>query len=223
MKHFLIQKIEKAINHFLALDYESANRLNALQGKTVVIDLKIATRDARAKLGRSFVAKNAPQDDICGKFAIQFENKKVEILAEIPANPDLIIKGMPLSLFGLSFSKDKRKHFFADNVVIEGNLELGQQVTDLFDQLEIDWEEPLSRWVGDVPAHQVGRAVRGLKDFTQRLCDSMSRNVTEYVHEEVELFPPREALHDFFNDVDELRMDVDRIEARIEKLRRGSE
>lgn len=223
MKDFFINKIEKALNRYLSLDPESENRMRALQDKIVVIDLIIAPRYARTELGRSFGAKSAPQNDAFGVFAIQFNNHKIEILSSLPEKPDIVIKGMPLSLLGLSLSKDKRKHFFGDNVVIEGNLELGQQVTDLFDQLEIDWEEPLSRWVGDVPAHQVGRMVRNVKDFAERFCDSMARNVTEYVHEETELFPPSEALKDFYHDVDVLRMDVDRIEARIEKIIRGGE
>jgi len=32
------------------------------------------------------------------------------------------------------------------------------------------------------------------------------------------LFPPKESLQDFFHDIDLLRMDVDRLEARIEKI-----
>ena len=44
------------------------------------------------------------------------------------------------------------------------------------------------------------------------------RQVNEYVHEEAEFFPAREALQDFFQDIDTLRMDADRLEARVERL-----
>ena len=40
----------------------------------------------------------------------------------------------------------------------------------------------------------------------------------EFVHEEMKWLPAREALQDFFNDIDTLRMDVDRIEAKIQHL-----
>lgn len=204
MKEFFFEKLQKAINRFLAFDPESEVRLQALQGKSVTLELNLALQEHLS-------------------IPLHFTNKSIEILPNLPESPDLVIKGTPLSLLGMSLAKDKRSHFFGDNVVIEGNLELGQQVTDLFEQLEIDWEESLSHWVGDVPAHQVGLAVKGIKDFTKRFHNAMTRNINEYVHEEIDLFPAKEALKDFFDDVDILRMDVDRIEARIEKLKRGDQ
>ena len=202
MKHVLLPVLQKALNRYLALDPESAVRLRALRGKVVTIELKIFPPLI---------------------FSLLFKDNEIEILSDLSEQPDLIIRGMPLSLLRLSVSDDKRKHFFGDDVTLEGNLELGQQVTDLFDQLEIDWEEYASRWVGDVSAHQLGRVVRDVKNFAERLRESLSRNINEYVHEEAELFPSEEALQDFFADVDTLRMDVDRLEARIENLKRGCE
>ena len=191
-----MKPLEAALNQYLALDPETPQRLQKLAGKIVKMEL----------LGIGMV------------FYLVFTDQKIEIKFAEPATPDTVIKGSPLSLLHMALTTENRKQFFADDVTMEGNLDLGQHVIDLFDQLDIDWEDYLSRWVGDVPAYQFARFSRGVKDFFSRTREIMTQNVNEYVHEEAELFPAREALHDFFQDIDTLRMDVDRLEARVEQL-----
>ena len=41
-----------------------------------------------------------------------------------------------------------------------GDVELGQQVKTLFDEIDIDWEGHLARFTGDVVAFQVGSLFR---------------------------------------------------------------
>jgi ubiquinone biosynthesis protein UbiJ len=187
--------IQSALNRYLSLDPESSGRVNALRGKKVLIECFF--QDKKAEV-----------------FSLKFSEKEIEVTRHPEETPDIIIKGTPISLLRMSLSKDKKK-FFSDDVTIEGDLESGQQVIDLFDQLEIDWEEYLSKCVGDVPAHHVGNVVRDMKKFSKKFRDIMLRNVNEYVHEETEWFPTKEALQDFFAEIDKLRMDVDRLEARV--------
>jgi len=133
---------------------------------------------------------------------------------------DTVISGTPLRLLQMSFSGEKRHGFFSDDVTIIGDLELGQQVMDLFDQMEIAWEEYLSQWVGDVPAYHVGRFARRIKKISHQARETLLQNIDEYIHEEAEFFPSSEALQDFFHDIDELRMDADRVDARIQLLQK---
>lgn len=190
------QLLEKAINRYLALDSESASRMASLQNKIVTIELK------GLKLVMQMVF-------IAGGLQLKWDDF---------LDPDLIIRGTPLNLLHMSLVEDKKK-FFADDVLIEGNMELAQQVLAVFDELEVDWEEALSTLVGDVPAYHAGRVFSRLKNVSLRIRKAVSYNLNEYVHEEINLFPPVEALHDLFHGIDELRMDVDRLEVRIEKLK----
>lgn len=185
-----------ALNRYLALDPESRVRLTRLQDKAVTIEL----------IGTPFL------------FQLVFRDEQIQILWQDFLTPDLTIKGTPFVLWQMSFMREQRHRFFADDVVIEGNMELAQQVLAIFDELDIDWEEQLSQWIGDTSAHHLGRAAEHFKQFSQRLTTSFMRNVSEYVQEEAQLFPPREALADFYQDVDELRMNVDRLTARVERL-----
>lgn len=187
--------IEKALNQYLSLDPESPDRLKKLKNKCVTLEL----------LGPNII------------FQLVF-NETIHIKFNDFLIPNTTIKGTPLSLLRMTLTED-RKQFFSDDVSIEGDLELGQQITDLFDQLEIDWEDYLSRFTGDVFAHQVGNIFRRIRQFNFRANETLTRNVNEYVHEEAAWFPTREALSDFFSDIDTLRMDIDRMSAKIAALK----
>lgn len=197
MKNILFSLLQKALNRYLALDPESAKRIQGLEGKTVLLTL----------LGAGI------------SLQLVFRDGRIQIKHDDFLTSDTTIQGMPLSLLHMKLTRGDRKQFFAEDVAIEGDLDVAQSVMDLFDQLEIDWEEYLSHWVGDVPSHQVGRFVRHIKKTARRAQEVLLQNVNEYVHEEADLFPPTEAMQDFFNDVDELRLDVDRLSARIALIR----
>lgn len=190
--------LQKTVNHYLALDPESSSHLKKLQGKIVTIEL----------LGIHLT------------WQLFFRDGKMEVKLYHFLKPDTTIRGTPLNLLHIKLFPNNRAHFFADDIVIEGNVELAQQVMELFDALEIDWEDIISRWIGDLPSYQIGRLVKGIKNVHQRLQHNFLQNVDEYVHEEVMLFPPKEALQDFFNEVDQLRMDLDRADSRIENIKK---
>ena len=46
----------------------------------------------------------------------------------------------------------------------------------------------------------------------------MKANVTEYLQEEANVFPPKEEVEDFFSDIDELALAADRLEAKFRLL-----
>jgi len=197
MSKFLFPALAKAINTGLGLDPESRQRLKKLQGKVITVEF-------------------LPFHII---FQCVFSHEGVAIQPDEQLAAEAAIRGTPLQMLGAMMTKDNRQRFFAEDLIIEGNAELAQQVVDLFDELDIDWEEQLSRIVGDVPAYHAGRLLRGARQWLRTATDSFTENVTEYMHEEVRWVPAREALQDYFNDIDALRMDVDRVEAKIQNLR----
>jgi ubiquinone biosynthesis accessory factor UbiJ len=46
----------------------------------------------------------------------------------------------------------------------------------------------------------------------------MQLNMTEFLQEELRVVPSKNELDDFFNDVDELRLSVERLQAHINQL-----
>jgi ubiquinone biosynthesis protein UbiJ len=197
MRASVFTALSKAVNAYLKLDPESATRLAALENKVVVIKLLPSS--------------------LC--FYCTFMQNELQLLSpDASLSIDTTVMGTPLALAGVALTKTDRHQFFADDVKIEGDAELGQQVIALFDELEIDWEEHLSHFIGDVPAFQAGKLFRKLQRITHQFTNSLTQNVSEYLHEEKEWLPAREALVDFFADIDELRMAVDRAEAKMIRL-----
>jgi ubiquinone biosynthesis accessory factor UbiJ len=130
------------------------------------------------------------------------------------------VRGGPLGLAALA-GADAEDVIRRGDVVIEGDTELAQKYRELVRLLRPDLEEELSRWLGDLPAHQLGRFARMALDWSRHAADTTVRNVAEYLaHERADLVPRAEA-DQFLRAVDALREAVDRLEARIARLERG--
>ncbi len=197
MKTLFLNYLEKAMNAYLQQDEQSKLRLKKLAGKTLSVEL----------LPMSW------------QFNCSFSSERVQVTMHDEIVPHTKIKGTPLQLCGVMLNKSKRKQFFAEDLQIEGDAELAQEVTELFDNIQIDWEEHLSQLIGDIPAFQVSRFAGNIKQWLQKAGSGVRQDVNDYLHEEAQCFPPREALHEFFDDIDTLRMDADRLEARFNHVK----
>ena len=143
----------------------------------------------------------------------------MRLLAYYEGIPDTVIHSNPLGLIRLSLlPASKLRSVFNDNIRITGDVGLGQEVKALFDNIEVDWEGHLAHFTGDVVAHQIGSWVRGGRAFNRRLMSSLKRSMTEYMQEERQLVPCRQEVQDFFQDVDDLSLRLDRLLAHFNQL-----
>ncbi|KTD07805.1 ubiquinone biosynthesis accessory factor UbiJ [Legionella jamestowniensis] len=198
IKKYSLKALQKAINHALALDETMPTKISALDGKVLEIIV--------APLGVNFF--------------ILFEQQQLKLLADYEGKPDTIIHSSPLGLIRLSFlPASKARSLFNDKIRLSGDVELGQAVKNLFDELDIDWEGHLAHFTGDVVAHQVGSLFRQGLAFKKQLQESLHLNMSDYLHEELRAFPSREEINDFFNDIDQLALDVERLQAHVNQLK----
>ncbi len=114
-----------------------------------------------------------------------------------------------------------RDEALLQHVEINGNAELASTVQFLFRNLKWDAEEDLSKVVGDIAAHRIAGAGR---DFLAWQKDAMLRagqNLAEYWTEEQPLLTRPEEVERFNREVDALRDDLARLEARLARLAGG--
>ncbi len=110
--------------------------------------------------------------------------------------------------------------------LINGNLELHGDSTPLIElqralsQLDVDWEAPLVGALGDVAGHQLAEMLRDVFNWGKQASVSFGRQLEEFIHEEARLSPPRLELEDFYRDVQELNLRVERLESRSARLRK---
>lgn len=202
IKKYSLKALQLAINQALSLDETRAPKLEALQGK--ILEVVITPLDVG--------------------FFISFDQQQLLLLDVCDAKPDTVIHSNPLGLIRLSFlPASKARSLFNDKIRLSGDMELGLEVKKLFDELDIDWEGHLARFTGDVVAHQIGSVVNQAKAFKNQLTESLGTQIHEALHEEWRLFPGREEMNDFFQDVDGLSLDVERLEATINLLKSNHE
>lgn len=79
----------------------------------------------------------------------------------------------------------------------------------------VDWEERLSQWIGDIPAHQLFKLVRFLSQRGQ----AFNQNWVDYLQEEVRYLPTRIEVECFFQEVKQLEREVRELEQKITKLK----
>jgi ubiquinone biosynthesis protein UbiJ len=197
----LTTALETAINGVLKLDPDTLARLDKLSGKVIAIELK----GLDIKL-----------------YLIPVEGG-INVFGRFDGEPDAVISGAPLSMMRMGLEKRAEDSLFHGDVEIQGDVELGQAFRDILDGLDIDWEEQLSMLTGDVVAHKVGEFVRGTVAWGKKAVDTLGRDAAEYVQEESRDVVNQFELEGYMSQVDELRSDVDRMEARIKRLRSSFE
>ena len=104
----------------------------------------------------------------------------------------------------------------ADLFHVEGD---GLFASDISSALaDFDWVLALRPWLGDIAASRVDQFLRSALAWRQQAHDDTGANLAEYaVYEQAMLAEPN-AVRRFISDVDALREDADRLEARLKML-----
>ncbi len=184
------------VNKALQLDAETCTRINKLNGKSLAIDI---------------IGLNQ-------RLIMSFQAHRIELSTSLASVPAAVIKGSPLSLLQLLSAPQAQTLLVNKSIIIEGEIELLQAVQQILRQIDIDWEEYLSRFIGDVPAHFVGNTARDVHDWGKTCSKHMQQNLIEYLQEELQYVPAREQVTDFMTEVDQLRDAAERLQVRYQRL-----
>ncbi len=103
---------------------------------------------------------------------------------------------------------------------LRGDLQTAEQFALLMRLARPDLEDELARWIGDIPAHAVGEAARGVRMWLGQAVAALRMNTAEYLQEERRALPAALEAQAFYGDVERLRDDVERTAARVERLAR---
>jgi len=192
----LLAAAEAAINQVLALDAEGAARLAKVQGQVLEVVLTGFGTPVYVLPGES----------------------RLFLYGAYDAEPDCVVYGSPVALLGMVTSEHREDAVFAGAIRIDGDNRLAQTLGEVFQGLDIDWEEQLSKLLGDTLAHRLMDRVRAGERWAGHSRDITRENLREYLQEEAAVVPSRQELNAFFAAVDTLRDDVERLAARVERL-----
>jgi ubiquinone biosynthesis protein UbiJ len=103
-------------------------------------------------------------------------------------------------------------------VQIRGDAEIANLYRQLFAAAKPDFEEELSRWIGDMPARRLSEVARSVRSWARRTRRTAGENISEYLQEEGRDLISKTEHEEFLSAVDAVRESADRIEARLKHL-----
>lgn len=196
IKPVLIGALEAALNQYLALDQDSSYFLTPLAGK--VIAVTVQPFDETVYL--------CPTSD------------SIQCLDQFVGEPDTRLTGSIWALGLMSLSSTPMRSVFSGEVKIEGDMQTGRKFKELFAKLDIDLEEKLSQFTGDIIAHKVANFFRAGQSWSKDSVETFRLNAKEFLQEETRDLPSAPEVDLYYAQVDELRTDCDRLQSRIERL-----
>lgn len=107
------------------------------------------------------------------------------------------------------------KTLFNYPIDIEGNLHNIEVLRDAFKNLDIDFEEKLSHYLGDAIAHKLCFYLKTAKKTMEKSAKNITNQTKEYIHYEARNLVSKKQMEKFYKGVEKLRDDVERMEAKI--------
>lgn len=191
----LLRLVDGALNRLLSLDSAAAGAIAGLEGRKIALQLK---------------PWPAP---------MQIAVVDGRLVASDAQAPDLAVSATPGALLALAAERGGFE-LPAGRIDISGDADLARRVQKLVSQLDPDWDRPFAQFFGEVAGHQIAKGLRGALAWGRATAKAMMQNSAEYLREESrDLVAPGE-MADFVDEVDRTRDDVERLEARIQRLAR---
>lgn len=184
-------------NRLLSLDEQALQRCASLQGRC--IELHVSDIDFRLYCHP-------------GGWGIRLSQQRP--MREI----DATICGRFIALVNLSLQEDKISTSIRERVSIHGDANVAAQMQKILSGLDIDWEEALSKYTGDVIAYQIHKRMRSAGEWLRDSALSLLQTTSEYIHEEARLSPAQAEFERFQRQNTALKNDVERSEARLRHL-----
>ena len=193
---FFLSALEKLVNTVIGMANDADHLLAPLSGKVVKIHI------------------DPPGLEI----VMCFSEQGIQMLENYPAEVDVELRGSPVAFGLMSFSGKPTRALFSGEVSMHGDSQVGHHFQQLFESLNIDWQQQLSRILGTHTAQRVADFFGQGKQWFGETGDAMQEDVSEYLQEESKLLPAQAEADMLFDDVDQLRADFDRLEARVKRI-----
>jgi ubiquinone biosynthesis accessory factor UbiJ len=200
---FLSSALEQLLNKLLKLDPDSAPKLKKLYGR----NLQVRVRELPWPLIFHF------SDEISLGIVLPQENNT--------ERPDCLIELNLDTLPLLQDSSQLSSLIQQQKLILVGDIYVAQSFSNLIKELDIDWEEQLAKYTGDVVAHQTFSSVKSAladgKDFLEQSREIWRERLTK----DGAVGINQATLDLFSQDVVQVRSATDRLAARLAILEKA--
>ncbi|NIJ70110.1 SCP2 sterol-binding domain-containing protein [Xanthomonas sp. 60] len=192
--------LQTALNRALALDPDTRQALTALDGRHIDLTLEAPALAMRISVhGQQLEV--GPVDHREADLAVR--STLAGVLAQLP----------------MLAAARRQADAAAGRVRVAGDAELARRLQQLAKGFDPDWQLPFVRVFGEVLGVQIAHALRAALQTARRGAGDLAHSAAEFITEESRDVVSRAELEAFHDDVDVLRDDVERLVARVQRLR----
>ena len=189
--------VENLINRILQMDVDAGTRLKSLEGKLLMFEIR-----------------GLPS------FLLLLEKGRAWLQWETERRSDVTIRAvLPEAIRAISLVPD-RPFRLEGTCEIIGDPDTTRLVAAFFASFQPDWEELLSKFVGDTLARKVGQLLQTISGWAQDSGDAVAHNVAEYLQQERPVLATRLRLEHFLSEVQYLQQKTGGLELRLQAFDR---
>ena len=205
LNSLLAMPAQRVIQHVLQGDPFIAARLQQFRGKTLAINCRLPSL----------------------QFTLCFEEDGPRLQGidseSLMLDTDASIAGNALDLMGLLLNDDDRRPLANPALDIGGDASFVNDLYTAIRDLDIDWQDHLGPVLGDVLSHEADRLGRSGLAWSRDVNSSLQRNLADYIKEERRLTPTPLQAETQFRRIQETRLRIDRLQARVFRLQQQRE
>ncbi len=189
--------LETGINKLQQLDSSASHKRKALNGTIIGVSFK--------------------EFDKAIYFVIS--NQQIDLLGKFEGQVDCFIRLNFMALMELQDSHQLTNLIKNGQLEVDGDIKVVQQFAQLLTEMEIDWEEHLSRKMGDLLAHKlVFHVKQGKKQFINQN-NKAQKQLAEIITEELKLAPGSLEVAYFCDQVSDVEKQLVLLEKRMSAMK----
>jgi ubiquinone biosynthesis accessory factor UbiJ len=192
----LLASAEHGINRVLQMDSTALPRLDRLSGKIIAVQCT----------SPAFHLHILPSDE------------GLMLASTWEGGADVTLRAPAASLMRLAVSRDKNAVLHSPEVELDGESAVLLELVGVLQDLDLDWEYELQRWLGPVATPLIGGHLRNSARWSRDSLSSLSHNLAEYLAEESRTLVGKREAEARFAELDQTKQDLERLEARFERL-----
>jgi ubiquinone biosynthesis protein UbiJ len=191
-----MKSIEQTINRLISDDEDTLSQLNKMSGKCIEL---------------LFVNKN---------FSVYIwpSSIGIELNTAHEGDANVTIKGSLSDMFTYMLASREGSSIQKGNLEVIGDIGLAQDFQNAMKNIDLDWEEYLSAYTGDILAHKIGNIVKAGTGYAAYASTKFKEDISEYLMYEKKVLLSEIEVKEFVCEIDILRDDVERLKLRLDRL-----
>lgn len=192
LNQFLFATVENGLNALLQTDRTTLRRLQALAGQVIEIQ---STQP-------SF------------RLYVVLHGEGVQLAQRWETSANCTLTATANQLVQLAISQEKTRILHEPGLSIEGNSGLLMEFAQILEDMQLDWQYLLHKWLGPVAAGLISGHIGTRASWLKQSAVSLKANFADYLAEETRLLVGQKEAQVRFNELEQLKLQLDRLEAR---------